>query len=353
MPHLSVFRKRPRTNSHLFVYAGRNTNVKVGIQNLFIIPIDIWRVVTAEDKFYIAQLGEKERRSGTCDSDDSEAQRKMKFSVIVTTYNSAEWLEKVIWGYMHQRFRNFELLIADDGSTSETADLIHSMERHVSFDIRHIWHEDAGFNKCKILNMAILSASADYIVFSDGDCVPRNDFLQTHYANMRPGWFLSGGVVRLPMTLSKGINRDDIALGSAFDKDWLHSHGLRRSPFKDLKLLRNKRVAAVLNHVSPTSATWNGGNSSAWKKDILSVNGFDESMHYGAEDREFGERLINRHVFGLQVRYSAVCIHLDHTRDYMNEEDLKRNKEKYQHTRSTKSRWTSCGIIKSEEPRRN
>jgi glycosyltransferase involved in cell wall biosynthesis len=273
----------------------------------------------------------------------------MELSVIVTTYNSTEWLEKVIWGYQHQNFRNFELLIADDGSTSETADLVLTMRKYVHFYIRHVWQENHGFNKCKILNKAILETSSEYLVFSDGDCIPRSDFLQTHFENSRPNYFLSGGTVRLPLALSQHITREDISDGSAFDKKWLMAHGLKKSLFKNLKLTQNRWVSSALNRLSPTNATWNGGNSSAWKKDILSVNGFNESMRYGAEDREFGERLTNRHIFGIQIRYSAVCIHLDHLRDYINEKDLKRNKEIYQHTRITKSKWTSYGIVKSED----
>lgn len=272
----------------------------------------------------------------------------MKLSVIVTTYNSTEWLEKVIWGYQHQSFRNFELLIADDGSTSETANLVHSMGKHLHFYIRHIWQEHHGFNKCKILNKAILEASSEYLVFSDGDCIPRNDFLQIHFENSKPKRFLSGGAVRLPLALSRELTRKDISGGLAFDKNWLIAHGLRKSLFKNLKLTQNRWLSSALNRLSPTNATWNGGNSSAWKKDILSVNGFNERMHYGSEDREFGERLTNSGSFGVQIRYRAICIHLDHPRDYLNKRDLEKNKEIYQHTIDTKSKWTSDGIIRSE-----
>src|SRR5690625_3672381 len=101
----------------------------------------------------------------------------MELSVIFSTYNSPEWLEKVLWGYQCQSFQDFEVLVADDGSTSETADLIHRLQQHVSFPLHHIWHEDRGFRKCDILNKAVAAAHTDYLVFSDGDCIPRADFL--------------------------------------------------------------------------------------------------------------------------------------------------------------------------------
>jgi glycosyltransferase involved in cell wall biosynthesis len=268
----------------------------------------------------------------------------MQLSAVISTYNSAEWLEKVFWGYLRQRFTDFEVLIADDGSTPETADLIHDIQKIAYFPIRHIWQQDHGFQKCKILNRAIIATSSEYLVFSDGNCIPRMDFLQEHYTNRKPHHFLSAGLVRLSITLSKHINPGHIVQGTAFDRKWLVANGLKEAVFKNLKLTNNKRLGAVFNHLSPTRATWNGCNSSAWKKDILAVNGFDERMQYGAEDREFGERLTNNGIRGIKIRYSAVCVHLDHTRDYLDKEVLKRNQEIRRNTKQTKSKWTAFGV---------
>ena len=134
----------------------------------------------------------------------------MRLSVIISTYNSPDWLEKVLWGYSAQSHRNFELLVADDGSTDETRRSIDTLRGQTGMTIRHIWHEDRGFRKCTILNRAIESAAADYLVFSDGDCIPRCDFLQTHARQARLGCFLSGGLFRLPIDVSRRINKDDI-----------------------------------------------------------------------------------------------------------------------------------------------
>jgi GT2 family glycosyltransferase len=73
-----------------------------------------------------------------------------------------------------------------------------------------------------------------------------------------------------------------------------------------------------MNHITPTHATWNGMNSSGWRKDIVHLNGFDERMAYGGEDREFGERLCNAGIHPKQIRYSAITLHLDHKRPYAN-----------------------------------
>jgi len=271
----------------------------------------------------------------------------MELTVIFTTYNSPLWLEKVLWGYQYQTFKNFEVIIADDGSTNATADVIRKMKQNVDFPITHIWHEDKGFRKCEILNKAIANSKSDYLVFTDADCIPREDFLQVHYENKEKNYLLSGGAVRIPMSLSMFIKPGNIFSKDVFDKKWLMKNGLKISFLKSLKLTKNKFLGTLMNKITPTKATWNGGNSSAWKKDILTVNGFDERMRYGAEDREFGERLMNNGIKNKQIRYSAICIHLDHERSYVNQKDLEKNAAIRKETKAGRKIWTSYGIEKT------
>ena len=126
-------------------------------------------------------------------------------SVIISTYNSPEWLKKVIWGYNTQTYRNFEMVIADDGSRQETIDMIDELRAEVFYPIIHVWHEDNGFQKSQILNKAILACTTDYIMMSDGDCIPRPDFVEQHIKFREEGYFLSGGYHKLPMDLSHKI----------------------------------------------------------------------------------------------------------------------------------------------------
>lgn len=96
----------------------------------------------------------------------------MKLSVIITTYNSPVWLEKVLWGYSVQTHKDFEIVIGDDGSRDDTRETIDRLRKETGLTIKHIWQEDKGFRKCRILNKAILQADAPYLVFTDGDCIP-------------------------------------------------------------------------------------------------------------------------------------------------------------------------------------
>ncbi len=108
---------------------------------------------------------------------------KPKISVIVSTYNSEEWLKKVLWGFNYQLFKDFEVVVADDGSRSATRELIEKMADEVHYPIVHVWQEDDGFQKSRILNKAITACNAEYIIMTDGDCIPREDFVLVHYIN--------------------------------------------------------------------------------------------------------------------------------------------------------------------------
>lgn len=272
----------------------------------------------------------------------------MKISVVISTYNSPLWLEKVLWGYECQTFKDFELVIADDGSGESTKNLIKEFKKSSSLTIIHVWHKDDGFQKTRILNKAILAAKGDYLIFSDGDCIPRVDFVAVHAAKAKPGYFLSGGYFMLPASTSHSIAREDIANGNAFKVEWLRAHGLKPN-FKINKLTSSGLKERFLNFITPTKATWNGHNASGWKSDILSVNGFNETMQYGGEDRELGERLINKGIRGIQIRYSAICIHLDHERGYNTPESIAKNRKIRSETRRFKKIWTEDGILKSDQ----
>jgi glycosyltransferase involved in cell wall biosynthesis len=266
-----------------------------------------------------------------------------KASVIISTYNQPEWLQKVLWSYEIQTETNFEIIIADDGSNDETKKIIEPYLDSSSFYLHHVWQQDDGFQKTKILNKAILKAESDYLIFTDGDCIARQDFVETHLRLKQPNCFLSGGYFKLPETISNLILRDDIINQNCFDINWLLQQGLKKT-FKTNKLTASGFKEWFLNTFTTTKATFDGMNVSGWKKDVLEVNGFDERMKYGGEDREIGVRLINKGVKFKQVRYSAICLHLYHDRPYKNKQDLLRNNRVRNKTKQCKSKFTYYGI---------
>lgn len=274
----------------------------------------------------------------------------MRLSVILSTFNSVDLLSKALAGYERQTYRDFELLVADDGSDDETRDRIEELSRRLSFPIRHVWHEDRGFRKCAILNRAIEVASGEYLVLSDGDCVPWADFLAVHSSLAQPGRFLSGGYFKMSREVSGRITVGDILAGRAEDLRWLQRQGLRAS-WRLLRLALGKTVGTGLDALTPTRPSWNGHNASGWKRDIVQVNGFDERMGWGGEDRELGERLVHLGLQAHQIRHRAICLHLWHERGYVDQEVLTENRRIRLETAHRCAAYTPYGILKEEAAR--
>lgn len=251
--------------------------------------------------------------------------KPVSVGIIISTYNNPDWLRKVLWGYAIQTYPFSELIIADDGSGDETWELIEEFKKTSFPNTKRVWHPDNGFQKSRILNKALLAAESEYLIFTDQDCIPRPDFVETHVKYARKGYFLSGGYFKLPMSISKQITEDDISSERSFSYSWLRQQGLKLN-FKCTKLVKFPLFSAFMNLITPARASWNGCNASGWREDFLAIKGFNEQMGYGGQDREFGERLSNKGLKSKQIRYSAICVHLDHGRPYKNEEILRKNK---------------------------
>lgn len=267
----------------------------------------------------------------------------MQLSVIFSTYNSPEWMTKTLWSLHYQTFQDFEVIIADDGSGEETQRAIDDFMAASGRQIKHVWQPDDGFQKTRILNKALIASEGEYILFTDGDCVLREDFLAVHMQERQPGYFLSGGYFKLPMTTSHAIGREDIQTQRAFELEWLVANGLKKT-HKTMKLTAKGFKQKLLNSLTPTKATWNGHNVSGWRKDIFAANGFDERMQYGGEDRELGERLFNAGIQSKQIRYSAICLHLDHARGYVKQEMRDKNAAIRAYTKKHRVTETEYGI---------
>ena len=106
-----------------------------------------------------------------------------KFSLLISTYNRPDTLELVLKSVMQQKLdsvvtaNDIEILVADDGSTTATRDLVANFQAIFPFKLTHVWHEDNGFRLSAIRNLAISHSSGEYLVFIDGDCLIAPDFI--------------------------------------------------------------------------------------------------------------------------------------------------------------------------------
>jgi glycosyltransferase involved in cell wall biosynthesis len=117
--------------------------------------------------------------------------------LIVSTYNQPDHLDRCLFALERQTLAGFELLLADDGSDERTRRVIGKYSAAFSHPVRHLWQEDKGFRKTRILNKAIASTRAEYLVFMDGDCLAHTDFVKEHVAGAKPGYYLNGSMIRL------------------------------------------------------------------------------------------------------------------------------------------------------------
>lgn len=250
----------------------------------------------------------------------------LRVAIIVSTYNQPFHLDRCLQCLRRQSATGFSILVADDGSGPETRAVV---ERHASkseVPIDHVWHEDRGFRKTRILNRAMLATDADYLVFTDGDCLAHPDFVAEHARSASAGHYLNGAMIRLDEATSGMIDEDNIASGEIFDSRWLTraSGGWNR---RYLKLSLPHRVRRWLNRTSPTKLYWLGANSSCYAEDARAINGFDNRFTYGFEDGDFGNRLENYGLRAATVRWTANTLHLWHGRPYRDEEAMRRNRK--------------------------
>lgn len=267
----------------------------------------------------------------------------MKTSVLISTYNSPVWLQKVLWGYFVQSRRDFELVIADDGSSDETREMLAAMAPGSPVPIVHVWQPDEGFQKCRILNKAIAVAQGERILLTDGDCVPRRDFVDVHTRLAQPDRFLTGTYFKLPLDLSRALTQGDIVGQQAFRAFWLMRHGL---PFtsKLLKLIVTSPWDEWLNRFTPAAPTWNGHSASCLRSQAIQINGFNEDMQYGGLDVEFGLRLRHVGIEPRHIRYSTITLHLDHGHGYVTPDMRRRSHEVKENTRHKRLTWAERGL---------
>jgi glycosyltransferase involved in cell wall biosynthesis len=235
----------------------------------------------------------------------------VKTAVVLTTYNRPDALRAVLDGYRAQDTGEFELIVADDGSTRETGALVEQYRGEMPFPLLHVWQEDRGFRAGAVRNRALARTSADYVIFSDGDCVPPAFFVRRHIALAEPQCFLAGNRVLLSERFTAEVLGRRIPIHTWSTARWLAAW-LRRDVNRALPLVRLPDGA--FRRSSPQR--WEGVktcNFSAWRADLLKANGFDERYAgWGLEDSDLVVRLLHGGVRHKSARFAAPVLHLWH-----------------------------------------
>lgn len=235
-------------------------------------------------------------------------------SVIVTTYNRADALEAVLRSLAKQHDRNFEAVVADDGSTAATADLVSAWQGKVGRRLTHVWHEDRGFRAAEIRNRAILAAHGDYCIFLDGDCIVRPDFISAHRRLAESGWFVAGNRMLLSQALTENVLSEGLT-----PEDWSFSGWLAQR----LQGGVNRLAALPSLPLGPLrrlrQRSWQGARScnlAIWRADLDRIDGFDADYRgWGKEDSDIVVRLLRAGVRRKDGMFATGVMHLWHAQE--------------------------------------
>ena len=234
-------------------------------------------------------------------------------SLVVTTYNWPQALAVVLESLRRQQDRNFEVVVADDGSGEETAALIRGFQADFPVPLRHAWQPDLGFRAAASRNRAIEKATGDYIVFLDGDCFVLPDFVAVNRRLAEPGWFVSGKRSYLRAGLTRRLLAGARPFGMASRPVWLGRSLLNQctrpaefiprgdGPFRKAQADNWEKVQTC--------------NLGVWRADCLAINGFDERyVGHGLEDSDFVLRLIRHGTRRKLGNNASLVLHLEHER---------------------------------------
>lgn len=246
-------------------------------------------------------------------------------SIIVTTCNREDALDAVLRSLSRQTDRDFEVIVADDGSGPATAELIESWKSKLGRPLSHVWQERNGFRAAEIRNRAIVESRGKYCIFLDGDCIARRDFVEVHRRLAEPGWFVTGNRILLSEDLTGTILRDKLDAETWSYRAWTRERtkgGINRTvPLVRLPLgpLRKLRWRA-----------WRGARScnlAIWRGDLNHVDGFDSAYAgWGREDSDLLVRLLHAGVRRKDGVFATGVLHLWHPaadRSWLGDNDRK------------------------------
>ena len=238
----------------------------------------------------------------------------IKATIIAAFYNRIDFLNLVLAGLERQTEKNFELIIADDGSSENVVREINKIIPVHSFPIKHIWQEDKGFRKNKILNKAITESESDYLIFIDADCVPHRSFIEGHLTFFYKDISLTGRRVNLSEKITNQLTEKNIHNGF-LEKNLflLIKDGLFGKSF-DVEKGFSFKNNFLLNFFNKKTRGLLGCNFSVFKENLIKINGFDERYEAPSigEDSDVHFRLGLTGVKIKSVNHEAVQYHLFH-----------------------------------------
>jgi len=242
----------------------------------------------------------------------------LKTTLLISTYNWPEALNLVLKSAFKQTVLPDEIIIADDGSSESTKEVINCYKKQNTIPLKHIWHEDNGFRKASILNKAIANSNSDYIIEVDGDCIMNKHFISDHISLSRENHFLFGS----------RVNIQKKRLISLFKSNNINFNSFSFGIKKRTRALRIPFLSSLYKSSNLLSKKLRGCNMSFFRKDFMAVNGYNEDFEgWGKEDSELAIRLLNNGCLGKRIRYKGIVYHIWHSEE--SKDNLKINQRNF------------------------
>jgi len=258
-----------------------------------------------------------------------------RVSLIITTYNWPKALNLVLKSIELQTILPNEIIIADDGSSAETAEVIKTFQKCSPVPVIHSWQENIGFRAARSRNKAIALAKYEYIIILDGDMILHPDFIYDHLHFAQENTFVQGKRAKISEERSTFV-LETSAFTSPLEMTTFKDKYLRTKNNFLSFLFSGKRYFRLLHWLQTC-------NMAFYKKDFLRVNGFNEDfVGWGREDSEFGARMLNAGVIRRDLQFAAYAYHLHHKGNSSGM--LSKNNEIYMNTVNRKLKYCENGV---------
>lgn len=270
-------------------------------------------------------------------------------TIIISVYKDTEALGFILDSLADQTVPSDEIIVSEDGESEEMVNYLKTQQTRFP-RLLHLTQPDDGWWKNRAMNNAIRTATGEYLIFIDGDCVPYGNFIQAHVENAEKNVVLCGKRFELGPKFTERVKNHELPLRKIEKNLFRYVPALlsdHARHLEDALLFRSHSLLSRMIH-SRYVRHIIGCNFSCYKEDFLKINGFDESYRLPAEGEDVDPSWRFRGV-GIELRScrnNANIIHLYHPKRFSAVEgDV--NKAIMQKRQAENAYFCKDGIVKS------